>query len=267
MQDWINYHQKGWDPLYMVWHTSQVNQIIFTHSNGGSIVFSDRIYPIQPGALCFISTQCYHYTMPEVPALYDRSKFLFTDEQLQAIHQAAKLCHFDDLFSDNAVVYALIPPESQAEVEALYHMAMEPDPLTHLTCLLRLIPWLKKYQLEKIPSPTGFIAQTLDYINRNICEELTIDTLCQAVHISKYHFCRRFKSALGMTVMDYILHTRLTLAKNRLQKETAPISQISDECGFSSISYFSRAFKSAGGLSPQQYRKLHFGSDAGKEPL
>ena len=50
-------------------------------------------------------------------------------------------------------------------------------------------------------------------------DHLTVDELAQLCNISKYHFCRRFKQNLGMTVMDYILKTRIILAKNMLEKD------------------------------------------------
>ena len=261
-------HQVGWDAMYMVWHAARTNQIIYTHSTGGSIVFGDRIYPIQKGALCFISSQCYHYTMPDNPDTYDRSKIIFSDEFLSLAGEGVKKCGTEPSFTANSAVYALVPEELQPEVEAIYREANDCErfgehaDLYFLSCLLRLIGYLDLYQLETIPAPTDFTAKTLEYINNHVGENITVNDICAAIPMSKYHFCRRFKEALNLTVMDYILKTRLTLAKNMLVKESSSVTRISEACGFSSISYFCRVFKDDTGMTPQEYRRNGFLPDA-----
>jgi AraC-like DNA-binding protein len=95
----------------------------------------------------------------------------------------------------------------------------------------------------------------MDYINRNILSDITIDEICSAVHMSKYYFCRKFKESMGMTVMDYVLQTRIVLAKSILAKESMSITNVSEHCCFSSVSYFCRVFKEHTGKTPLEYRK------------
>ena len=73
--------------------------------------------------------------------------------------------------------------------------------------------------------------------------------------MSKYHFCRQFKQHIGLTVMKYILRTRITLAKIDLVKTNLSVSEISEKNGFSSVSYFCRIFNETEGCSPLQFRK------------
>jgi len=99
------------------------------------------------------------------------------------------------------------------------------------------------------------MGKAIDYINRNISMEIDIDRICAAINISKYYFCRQFKQHTGMTVMKYILQTRLILSKTDLKKTNLSVTEISGKYGFSSVSYFSRIFKEEEGCSPLQYRK------------
>ena len=264
MERLLMLHQIGWDSMYMVWHAGRTNQIIYTHSTGGSIVFGDRIYPIQNGALCFISSQCYHYTMPDIPAKYDRSKIVFSDRYLEITGELIKQCGPEPCFLGNSAVYALIPEELRDEVEEIYQEASQCDRFAHqsnsyfISCLLRLFGYLEQYQHESIPAPTDFTAKTLAYINAHVGENINVDDICAAIPMSKFYFCRRFKEAMNMTVMEYILKTRLTLAKNMLIKEQTSVTSISEACGFSSVSYFCRVFKENTGMTPQEYRKTGF---------
>ena len=97
--------------------------------------------------------------------------------------------------------------------------------------------------------------EAIEYINRNITKNLTIDEICSKIHISKYHFCRQFKILTGTTIMKYILKTRIVLAKNMLSNESLSITVISNRCGFSSVSYFSRIFKEETGMNPLTFKK------------
>jgi AraC-like DNA-binding protein len=60
---------------------------------------------------------------------------------------------------------------------------------------------------------------------------------------------------MGMTVMEYVLATRIAEAKTLLLSEDLSISQISDRCGFSSVSFFCQVFKAKEGITAKKFRK------------
>jgi AraC-like DNA-binding protein len=97
----------------------------------------------------------------------------------------------------------------------------------------------------------------VEYINHHIAEDIILDRICAACYLSKYHFCRLFKEKLGLTVMEYILKTRIAMAKELLCEAKMSVTEISEACGFSSASFFSRTFKNEVGMSPLQYKKKH----------
>lgn len=45
------------------------------------------------------------------------------------------------------------------------------------------------------------------------------------------------------------------MAQGMLRKDAFSVSEVSERCGFSSVSYFCRAFKDETGMTPLQYRK------------
>ena len=55
--------------------------------------------------------------------------------------------------------------------------------------------------------------------------------------------------------MRYILKMRIGTAKNMLENTDLSIGRISEQCGFSSQSYFCRVFKEEWGITPLQYQK------------
>ena len=114
--------------------------------------------------------------------------------------------------------------------------------------------WQKKESVSLSPDEVR-IKDAIIYIQQHYVESITLDDICNEVYRSKYHLCRNFKRAVGMTIMEYLLKTRIAAAQNLLRSSYASIGEISEQCGFSGISYFSQIFKKTVGITPIQYRK------------
>ena len=256
--------QTGIDTEYKHWHKNEDNMIIFIHSGSGSIVCNERVYPIKEGALCFIGANKYHYTVPDDAIIYRRSKVFISDGKLSRILSlVSESDAFAHDFHEDSFVYAEIPTDKIPAVDALLwdmsHHANDRKcrDAIFVSCFLRLLGFIAQNALDAISNSPSSLHRAIEYINQSIEKPLSIDQICEYVHISKYHFCRSFKKATGLTVMQYILNTRVVLAKHMLETEGLSIIEISEQCGFSNVSYFCRAFKEATLMTPLQYKKRH----------
>ena len=257
MENGVYFHQIGKDEMYKVWHTSGNHEIIYMHSDGGSVVFQDTIYPIKNGAMFFIGAYKNHYTLPDNPALYNRSKlFMPPDVNWEVLCQVLELNK--NLFSEHGVVYAQIPPNEQNIVEKIFSLAIEfTEKSAVFGCFIQLLSYLEKYKTETIPDNENFIAKVMGYISNHLSENINIDILCNTACMSKYYFCRQFKKITGHTVMNYILITRIAMATTLLTTTNFTVGQISEKCGFSDCAYFCHAFKRYIGETPLGYRKMY----------
>ena len=262
MENRIIRRQLGFDSNYKTWHTNDTNMVIYMHSDGGSIVCSERIYPIKKGVLCFIGAKKYHYTMPSNAGIYERTKIFVSNEEFnRLISIFQKKEAIAKSFNDNSIVYAQISEKDMKTVDALFEDIIhhiETDnhrDIVFTSSLLRMLVFMTENVVDTVTPPHGSMYKAIEYINSNIKENLTVDGICEYTHMSKYHFCRSFKKATGLTVMNYILNTRITLAKNLLANENISVGEISSLCGFSNISVFCRAFKDNTSMTPLQYRK------------
>ena len=95
------------------------------------------------------------------------------------------------------------------------------------------------------------IEELLRYINHNLTEDLSIETLARKYSLSKYHMMRKFKEETGYTIHNYIISSRLLLARTNISKGT-PILQAAQLSGFSDYTTFSRAYKKQFGTAPSQ---------------
>ncbi|TXH85428.1 MAG: AraC family transcriptional regulator, partial [Rhizobium sp.] len=98
--------------------------------------------------------------------------------------------------------------------------------------------------------------QVLDFIDRHLDEDLSVERLGEVAHFSMFHFHRQFTNYVGITPARYVQLARLRRASYRLAfNPLEPITDIAFEAGFERLESFSRAFKSAFGQSPSTFRK------------
>ncbi len=102
------------------------------------------------------------------------------------------------------------------------------------------------------------IAAALRLIDTRIGEhagaQLSLNELASAAAMSPYHFLRTFRTVVGMTPHQYILHRRMHRAAVRLRRSNDAISSIAFDCGFGDLSTFNRRFRRVMGASPSGYR-------------
>lgn len=96
----------------------------------------------------------------------------------------------------------------------------------------------------------GHVEKVISYINTHYTEDINLQTLENEFFISKYHLCKIFKKATGLTVHDYIYRKRLTRVKV-LRSEGKSISEAAMLSGFCDYSSFYRAHKKITGLPPK----------------
>ena len=253
--------QVGYDNRYNTWHTLYRNMILYCHGGNGSIISRERNYPLTAGCLCFVGSNKSYYTLPNAPQEYVRSKVYLTDRDLEKVLALfPESMKMQERFSAESMVYALPEAAEQPRIAAIFDEVQrlgereEYRDAILVGQFIRLLMMLDQYATD-IPFPTsGMVQKTVEYINVHIHEDLSIERICDAIHVSKYYFCRKFKQSTGLTVMNYILKTRIISAKNLMETTNLTIGQISQRCGFSSQSYFCRVFKQECGVTPLKFR-------------
>lgn len=99
------------------------------------------------------------------------------------------------------------------------------------------------------------INKTLDYIEKNLDQQFTLEELAGTANFSKFHFTRIFHSLVGETPFQFIIRVRLEkTATLLLTDKKNSIQNICFKTGFSDVSVFSRYFKKYFLVSPSQYR-------------
>ena len=114
----------------------------------------------------------------------------------------------------------------------------------------------------------GHVARAREYIHAHFTQNVSLEELSRLTRISPFHLQRLFVNAIGLSPFQYLMHLRITAAKNMLRRGLQ-ISHVALETGFVDQSHFTRHFTRVVGLTPGQFterRKIIQDPFAAPEP-
>ena len=137
-----------------------------------------------------------------------------------------------------------------------------------LICLYEMFIDFGTYIKNTIPkdtqqysSETGKAAEKINiacsYIMDNCEHDLTLKSAADYIGFSACYFSRIFKKITNYSFIEYLTMQRIKRAQLLLSEFDTPITEISYQSGFKSISTFNRVFKQYKGCSPSEYRKYY----------
>jgi AraC family transcriptional regulator len=99
------------------------------------------------------------------------------------------------------------------------------------------------------------LRRALSFIEANLGERFTLETLAANVGISRFHFARLFRLATGYSPMEYLMRQRIERGKLILALGEYSICEIAALLGFCDQSHFTRTFRRMTGMSPRDYAR------------
>lgn len=242
--------QRDMDEQYNSQHTHDDKiEIVQILSGSGRILIGNNFCVFRPGDVFIIDAGVIHCTSPDIPAEYIRNKLLFDRSLLNGLigEVPLSLTSFFPL-ADPEPFSERFDRISQMEKEGRSALCINAE-------ILLLLDLCLSHETERFISDNSISAKTIAYIDRNLQSDLSLDAISNAMHISKFHLSRIFKSETGMTLGSYVQTARLNLAKKRLLFSDDPIALISSQIRFNDPAAFSKAFTQRNGCSPIAYRK------------
>ena len=125
-----------------------------------------------------------------------------------------------------------------------------------LVSLLSMIMTETIYGFKENTKRLYDVKEIKDYLDDNYLKEISLDSLSNRFYINKYYLTRLFKTTYGVTINNYMLNKRITIAKEMLRFSNKSVDEIANDCGISDSNYFSRTFKKIEGITPKEYRKI-----------
>lgn len=107
------------------------------------------------------------------------------------------------------------------------------------------------------PDFDEILQSTVTFINENLEKDLTIKYISKEINVSKNVLYNKFHSRFNCTIGEYVNKKRVEKSIDYLTNSALSIEEVSQRCGFSSASYYTKVFKSQTGVTPLKYKKAH----------
>lgn len=145
-------------------------------------------------------------------------------------------------FSEQGDCYELIVQRKLSEIFELIYRNFDALPRSETT---------------RVQLVTGIrIQKMLSYIYEHYAEAVTLEDIAASANISRSEAGRCFRSYMSCSPVDALIQHRLQVSHRLLTETTLSLQEISSECGFNSVNYFSRRFRAHYGYAPSCKRVL-----------
>ena len=257
-----------------------------TGGEGGKLIIDGRHYEPRKGDLffrkpgmsvqgvagfysyniCFDPVQhesrrhCYHSNIPfwasnESTTLPDGGYF----DALPLKYNSARFNELEPLFSGIIDAFSSDPQANQSRMKAAVLQIMDIiiEELDNLRANARMRAKSREHAAPSMPLEKQKtnqyherITATRQYIDEHLGDKLSLDTLARRFGSSPSFFSRMFKKIMGITPFEYIIESRLTLARKLLITTGESVEEIASTCGFDDMSHFYRVFKRRFNMTP-----------------
>ncbi len=241
----------------------------------GSMYIDEKLIPIHKGDIVFrrpgqftqgiMPYSCYFisFDMAGTLPVYKNWYNSCICERIEAKYQT----YYNNSILDNIPTVFHIRSEDKYYTlfDMVFQAYLNPLPGSELlmkSCILNILYLLYQDSCNPVHtmqlSPYGkVIHKTLDYINDNMNQKLSLKQLSDIAGLSPNYFHKVFTEVMKITPNDYITTVRLNKAKDLLLRTNLQIYNIADQCGFNNVSYFSFLFKKSFQLTPIDFRNKH----------
>lgn len=115
---------------------------------------------------------------------------------------------------------------------------------------------------QQQPEIDPILQKAITFVEKNLDkEQYTVEELSQDMCMSRMTFYRKIQSLTGQKPTEFIRTIRLRRAADLLSQGSLTVTEVSYATGFSSVSYFSRCFRTMYGVPPKLFGKTMTADD------
>lgn len=218
--------------------------------DGESYANADRKnYKLNKGDMFFAFPNQIHYYNTVLSGKY--LLIIFSPDILYGLNDIL----FDNIPNTNVISTENCPDLLNLSIE-ISKKGLEYEDTLKVGILNQLIATILPHLTLKTRIKTGntTLQEVLNFCSSNFSNDITLEDIAYALHISKFHISHLLNNKLGINFNSYINNLRINRACDMLEDTEIKISDISEDVGFGSIRSFNRAFKDTMNITPMEYR-------------
>lgn len=273
--DFKLFHLKNKENSQFEYHNHDFNKIIIFISGDVNYIVRDKTYTLEHGDIVFVNSNEAHKPIINNDEDYERiviwinPEFIFNHQ-----YNEENLFKCFEIANKNKHNVLRLKLSELNEIKCLIERIKENDKNNKFgngilgnAIFLQLMVAINRIYINKEKDKNieylrydKTIEDIIEYINLNLNKSISIDDISEEFFLSKHHLMRKFKSATGDSIHNYIIKKKLILAKEYM-KQGLLMRDICYKCGFNDYSTFVRSFKKIYGVSPKQYISYNMKSD------
>ena len=228
-QDFRLFHIKDQTKREFSYHYHDFHKVIIFLSGKAAYHIEGKSYYLKPWDILLVNRHAIHKPEIDFSVPYERFVLWISDDikstELlrcfqKAIDRSYNLIRLDS-DTQEKLKQLLYELEAALKDEKFGSELLGSALFTQFMVYVNRIFLEKQYIYDaRSYSSDSQIEELLSYINHNLTEDLSIETLARKYYLSKYHMMRKFKEETGYTIHNYIISKRLLLARTKISEGT-----------------------------------------------
>lgn len=231
-------------------HIHKYVEILYVFKGGQHLEINDASYVLEEGDAAIIFPDHLHSFSRPAQREAEVVFLICTPEIFGSLFPSLNECT-----ADNPVVTKKSIPEQT--VYAFKHLDKANSFAENLGWALIIMSTLLEHievrQTHRIPVE-DITPKLIKFIDENFTRPLSLDTLADEFHVSRYYISHIFSSKINMNFRSYIGTLRAEYAASLIRTTSDNMTAISDKAGFESQRTFNRVFKAIYNMSPLEYK-------------
>ena len=233
-------------------HMHYFNEVIFFVSGDVDYHVESESRKLSPGDVIIVPSGKFHFAVCNLNQPYERYVLKFPDKILPGfLVDFIKNCssfysdmmkyHLD--FSTLDDFYSQF--KSEEEIYALF-----------IGGLIKFLIYLSKEGQESFTTTrqNDIIKRVIDYIDKHLNENITLESLCEHFYFSKSYLSNCFKKYMNTPIMQYVRSKKIIIA-HRMIMNGMKKTLVAEQLGFENYSTFYRDYRKIIGLSKKEQVK------------
>lgn len=228
--------------------------VVYTLAGKGYLHYRTQEYELLPHQVFFIDCHDYQYYKTDQTDLWEMAWVHFNGSSSRGYYEQ---------FVKNGPPVISVDPASPIPgiIGQLLEANRQKDIRTEPLSSKYLVDMLTELLLATSPQESAgaflpaHIQNIISDLDKRFQEKISLDQLASQHAISKYHLLRECKKYTGYTPNEYLIHRRITYAKELLTYSDLTIGAIANQAGMENVSHFINLFKQRVEMTPLAYRK------------
>ncbi|MGY0408927.1 MAG: AraC family transcriptional regulator [Polaribacter sp.] len=254
-------------------HKHNFFELTFVLKGKGQHIINDAIINYTKGDVFFLTPQDEHEFVVAEPTRFGVIKFteqFFLEKAKISTDTYWRKNLETVIFHSNIIPESIVHYKSDSpQLFRLYELIREEikTPLIYgrnvltelfgalLVILSRNIKSSIKNKPSAVISNEEKIDTMLTYIRQNILdkERIRIKSIAEVFYMSPNYVSSFIKKNAHISIQQYVLQTKINMAKRLLKEQNLSINQIADKTGFVDASHFNKIFKKYVGKNPSEF--------------